>query len=151
MVKVESFELDHTKVKAPYVRKCGFEKGNNGDIVSKFDLRFLQPNEKEMPTGAMHTLEHLLAGYMREKLDGIIDISPMGCRTGFYLSIWGDREASEIKEALEYSLEKVLEAKEIPAANDIQCGNYRDLSLFGAKEYAKEALERGFSLNIYGE
>ena len=45
----------------------------------------------------------------------------------------------------------ILKATEVPAANDIQCGNYRDLSLFGAKEYAKEALEKGFSLNIYGE
>ena len=37
------------------------------------------------------------------------------------------------------------------AANAVQCGNYRDLSLFGAKEYAKHVLEKGFSLNIYGE
>ena len=45
----------------------------------------------------------------------------------------------------------VLDATEIPAANEIQCGNYRDLSLFGAKEYAKKVLKEGFSLNIYGE
>ena len=44
MVKVESFELDHTKVKAPYVRKAGIKIGPKGDIVSKFDLRFVQPN-----------------------------------------------------------------------------------------------------------
>ena len=75
----------------------------------------------------------------------------MGCRTGFYLSIWGDREAEEIKDALENALREVLTAEEIPAANPVQCGNYRDLSLFGAKEYAKEVLEKGFSLNIYGE
>ncbi|EES49597.1 S-ribosylhomocysteine lyase [Clostridium botulinum] len=151
MEKVESFELDHRKVKAPYIRKCCLLDGKCGDKVTKFDIRFLQPNKEEFGTAAMHGLEHLLAHELRSKLEGIIDLSPMGCRTGFYLSIWGDREASEIKEALEYSLEKVLEAKEIPAANDIQCGNYRDLSLFGAKEYAKEALERRFSLNIYGE
>ena len=75
----------------------------------------------------------------------------MGCRTGFYLSIWGDREPEEIKNALESALKDVLKAEEMPAANEIQCGNYRDLSLFGAKEYAKEVLEKGFSLNIYGE
>ena len=84
-------------------------------------------------------------------LDGIIDLSPMGCRTGFYLSIFGDREASEIKVAVEKSLKDILNANEIPAANEVQCGNYRDLSLFGAKEYAKEVLNKGFSLNIYGE
>lgn len=151
MQKVESFKLDHTKVKAPYIRKCCELKGTNGDIVTKFDLRFLQPNEETFGTAAIHGLEHLLATYLRETLDGIIDLSPMGCRTGFYLSIFGDRDASEIKSAVENALSEILKATEIPAANDIQCGNYRDLSLFGAKEYAKEALESGFSLNIYGE
>ena len=150
MNKVESFELDHRKVQAPYVRKCCLLDGKMGDKVTKFDLRFLQPNKEAFGTAAMHGLEHLLAHTLREKLEGIIDLSPMGCRTGFYLSIWGDREPSEIKEALESALKDILNAKEMPAANEIQCGNYRDLSLFGAKEYAKEALERGFSLNIYG-
>lgn len=151
MNKVESFELDHNKVKAPYVRKCCLLNGPKGDSVTKFDLRFLQPNKEAFGTAAMHGLEHLLAHILRDKLVGIIDLSPMGCRTGFYLTIWGDREASEVKVALESSLKEVLLADEIPAANSVQCGNYRDLSLFGAKEYAKEALKRGFSLNIYGE
>ena len=151
MEKVESFELDHRIVKAPYIRKCCFLTGRKGDNVTKFDIRFLQPNKEAFGTAAMHGLEHLLAHELRSRLEGIIDLSPMGCRTGFYLSIWGDREASEIKEALELSLKEVLKATEIPAANEIQCGNYRDLSLFGAKEYAKEALQKGFSLNIYGE
>ena len=151
MEKVESFELDHRIVKAPYIRKCCLLTGRKGDDVTKFDIRFLQPNKEAFGTAAMHGLEHLLAHELRSRLEGIIDLSPMGCRTGFYLSIWGDREASEIKEALELSLKEVLKATEIPAANEIQCGNYRDLSLFGAKEYAKEALQKGFSLNIYGE
>lgn len=151
MEKVESFELDHRIVKAPYIRKCCLLTGKKGDNVTKFDIRFLQPNKEAFGTAAMHGLEHLLAHELRSRLEGIIDLSPMGCRTGFYLSIWGDREAYEIKEALKLSLREVLKATEIPAANEIQCGNYRDLSLFGAKEYAKEALEKGFSLNIYGE
>lgn len=151
MNKVESFELDHRKVKAPYIRKCCLLNGPQGDSVTKFDIRFLQPNKEAFGTAAMHGLEHLLAYELRNNLEGIIDLSPMGCRTGFYLSIFGDREASEIKVAIENALKEVLKATEIPAANDIQCGNYRDLSLFGAKEYAKEALDKGFSLNIYGE
>lgn len=151
MNKVESFELDHRKVKAPYIRKCCLLNGPQGDSVTKFDIRFLQPNKEAFGTAAMHGLEHLLAYELRNNLEGIIDLSPMGCRTGFYLSIFGDREASEIKVAIENALNEVLKATEIPAANDIQCGNYRDLSLFGAKEYAKEALSRGFSLSIYGE
>ncbi|MBM6837890.1 S-ribosylhomocysteine lyase [Clostridium saudiense] len=151
MEKVESFELDHRKVKAPYIRKCCVLDGEKGDKVSKFDIRFLQPNKEAFGTAAMHGLEHLLAHTLRDKLKGVIDLSPMGCRTGFYLTIWGDRNCNEIKEAVEYSLNKVLEATEVPAKNEVQCGNYRDLSLFGAQEYAKEALEKGFSLNIYGK
>jgi len=149
MIKVESFELDHTKVKAPYVRKCGAEKGQKGDIISKFDLRFLQPNKEEMPTGAVHTLEHLLAIYMREKMDDIIDISPMGCRTGFYMVVWGEVKVDTVIEALNYTLNKVLETVDIPAANEVQCGNYRDHSLFSAKEYAKHVLKNGLSSEIF--
>ncbi|MPL94865.1 S-ribosylhomocysteine lyase [bioreactor metagenome] len=151
MEKVESFELDHRIVKAPYIRKCCLLTGEKGDKLTKFDIRFLQPNKEAFGTAAMHGLEHLLAHELRGRLEGIIDLSPMGCRTGFYLTIWGDREPYEIKSALEFSLKEILNAKEIPAANEIQCGNYKDLSLFGAKEYTKEALKSGFSLNIYGE
>ena len=109
MQKVESFKLDHTKVKAPYIRKCCELKGTNGDIVTKFDLRFLQPNEETFGTAAIHGLEHLLATYLRETLDGIIDLSPMGCRTGFYLIMWGEVEPQTVKDGLEKALKMVLE------------------------------------------
>ena len=151
MNKVESFELDHRKVKAPYIRKCCLLNGPKGDYVTKFDIRFLQPNKEAFGTAAMHGLEHLLATYLREELEGLIDLSPMGCRTGFYLVMWGDVEAKTVKEGLERALEKVLKAEEMIAATSVECGNYRDLSLFGAKEYAKYVLDKGFSLNIYGE
>lgn len=148
MTNVESFTLDHTAVKAPFVRKSGVEE-RQGVKVSKYDLRFLQPNEQEMPTGAVHTLEHFIAGFMRDKLDGVIDISPMGCRTGFYMVAWGDLDVKAVIQALEYSLRQVLEQEEVPAANEYQCGNYRDHSLFSAKEYAKLVLEKGISDEIY--
>lgn len=141
MVTVESFTMDHTKVKAPFVRKCGIQIGSNGDIVTKFDLRFMQPNKESIPTAAIHALEHLLAGYMREEMQGVIDLSPMGCRTGFYFIVWGEHDIEEVQKALISALNKVLLATEIPAANEIQCGNYRDLSLFGAKEYAKYVIQ----------
>ena len=151
MQKVESFKLDHTKVKAPYIRKCCVLDGAKGDKVTKFDLRFLQPNADTFGTAAIHGLEHLLATYLRETLDNIIDLSPMGCRTGFYLIMWGEVEPQTVKEGLEKALEMVLNSTEMPAATAVECGNYKDLSLFGAKEYAREALQKGFSLNIYGE
>lgn len=149
MTNVESFTLDHTKVKAPFVRKSGVEE-RQGARVSKFDLRFLQPNQEEMTTGAVHTLEHFLAGFMRDRLDGVIDLSPMGCRTGFYMITWGEPEVAEVIEALNYSLEKTLEQEEIPAANELQCGNYRDHSLEEARTYARQVLNKGISDKIYG-
>jgi S-ribosylhomocysteine lyase len=142
----ESFRIDHTIMPAPQVRKAGLLSGPHGDKISKFDLRFLKPNVESLPTGAIHTLEHLLATYMREHLDNIIDISPMGCRTGFYLSIWGDIESDIIKDALIESLRKIVktEWKDVPGVSEKECGNYKDHSLFAAKKYAEKVLE-GFS------
>ncbi|MFO7153287.1 MAG: S-ribosylhomocysteine lyase [Bacillota bacterium] len=145
-MKVESFELDHTKVRAPYVRLASLEEGPRGDIVAKYDLRFITPNKGAISTGGMHTLEHLLAMYIRDELDGIIDISPMGCRTGFYLTKFGRTPLPEVKEALEKALEKVMKAEEVPAANEIQCGNFKDHSLEDAKEVAQKVLREGLSL-----
>ena len=138
---VESFKLDHRTVKAPYVRLAEVMTGPKGDVVTKFDLRLIQPNTDAIPTAALHTLEHILAESIREELEGVIDLSPMGCRTGFYLIVFGQPDLEKVKRALCKSLEKVLEAKEVPAANPIQCGTDRDHSLFGAQEYAKQILE----------
>ncbi len=139
---LESFSIDHTKMEAPQVRKAGVLTGPKGDQISKFDLRFLRPNSDTMPTGAIHTLEHLLATYMRQHMDDIIDISPMGCRTGFYMTVWGDIDASVVKAALVKSLGQVVTTKlsEVPGMTEKECGNYRDHSLFAAREYARLVL-----------
>lgn len=136
-IKVESFSLDHTTVEAPNVRQAEIFNTPLGDTITKYDLRFTQPNENIMPTGAVHALEHLLAGFMREELTDIIDLSPMGCRTGFYLIRLGEASEAEIAQALIKALDKVIQAKDVPARSAVQCGNYRDLSLFGAQEFAK--------------
>ena len=88
-VIVESFELDHTIVKAPYVRLIGEETGPKGDVISNFDIRLVQPNEDSIPTAGLHTIEHLLAKLIRTRIDGMIDCSPFGCRTGFHMIMWG--------------------------------------------------------------
>jgi len=141
-VVVESFTMDHTKVKAPFVRKCGHFSTSKGDIITKFDLRFTQPNMESIPTAALHAIEHLMAGYIREELEDVIDLSPMGCRTGFYLIKLGETKEETVAKALINALKKVIEAEEVPAANPVQCGNYRDISLFGAQEYAREILPK---------
>lgn len=150
MRKVESFELDHTKVKAPFVRKCCVQKGKNGDVITKYDIRFMQPNAEEMQSEGIHTLEHIMATYLREKADYIIDISPMGCRTGFYMVTWGEHSVDEIIDIVAYALENVIKASEIPAANEVQCGNYKLHSLELAREYAKKVLDRGISNKVFG-
>ena len=144
-MKVESFSLDHTKVKAPFVRKCCTLTGKNGDIVTKYDIRFMQPNKEEMESDGIHTLEHLLATYLRDYLNNIIDLSPMGCRTGFYMTCWDEIDVNEIIDALNKSLNKVLDTTLIPAENEVQCGNYKLHSLKRAKEYAKKVLDEKIS------
>lgn len=145
LAEVESFLLDHTKVKAPYVRLSGTEQHDKGGLLQKYDLRLLQPNEDALPTSAVHTLEHLLATYMRDELSGVIDISPMGCRTGFYMIIWDEHEPKDIAIALTKVLQKVITTEHIPAVSSLKCGNYRDHSLFSAQEYAKQVLAAGIS------
>ncbi|MBB6637795.1 S-ribosylhomocysteine lyase [Cohnella thailandensis] len=145
MAKVESFELDHTIVKAPYVRLAGTEKNEKGSVIQKYDLRFLQPNKDALPTAAVHTLEHLLATYLRDELPGIIDVSPMGCRTGFYMIIWDEHAPGDVAAALTKVLRKVVETDYVPAVSELECGNYKDHSLFGAQEYAKIVLNAGIS------
>ena len=140
---VDSFNLDHRKVTAPFVRLASMKKGRKGDIVSKYDVRFCQPNKEFLETGTINTLEHLVAEYIRDELPRIvIDFSPMGCRTGFYFTVWGDHEESYIAEHLVNVLKKVaVWDKEIPAATEKECGNYRGLNLEGAKEAARKWVE----------
>ena len=96
MAEVESFTLDHTAVKAPYVRLINVESGPKGDQISNFDVRFVQPNSGEIPTSGLHTIEHLLASLLRDRIDGVIDCSPFGCRTGFHLIMWGTPSVREV-------------------------------------------------------
>ncbi len=148
VVKVESFQLDHTAVKAPYVRLIAVKKGEKGDLVSNYDLRFLQPNEAALPTAGIHTLEHLLAALLRERISGIIDCSPFGCRTGFHLITWGEHTPEEVAIALKETLTEIVEKiewEDVQGTDIFSCGNYRDHSLFSAKEWSKKVLEEGIS------
>lgn len=136
---VDSFNLDHTKVKAPFVRVAAKKVGEKGDVVTKFDIRFTQPNKEFMSTGGIHTLEHLMAEYIRDEMEGVIDLSPMGCRTGFYFTVWGDRNEEEIATHLMNVLKKVaIWDKPIPATTEEECGNYKDHNLEDAKAYAQK-------------
>lgn len=140
----ESFRLDHNKVQAPYVRLAGVKETPKGDKIEKYDLRFTQPNQQVMQTGAVHTLEHLLATYMRGHLEGIVDISPMGCRTGFYMVALGEPGPQKVLKAFESTLKEVAAHDEpVPGVSELECGNYRDHDVTGAKAWAKQVLDQG--------
>lgn len=140
--KVESFQLDHTQVEAPYIRvadqKHFVQEGEvrSEFVISKFDIRFTQPNVDFLATATIHSLEHLLAENIRTYSDHVIDVSPMGCRTGFYVILQGAYTVEEVYELLTATLRDVVEATEVPACNEVQCGNYRDHDLEAAKKEA---------------
>ena len=147
-VTVESFELDHTIVKAPYIRLISQEKGPVGDVISNFDVRLVQPNENAIPTAGLHTIEHFFAKLIRERIDGMIDCSPFGCRTGFHLMMWGEHNTTEIAQVIKSSLEEIANVTtwdDVPGTTIESCGNYKDHSLFTAKEWAKVILQDGIS------
>ena len=79
MAEVESFTLDHTAVKAPYVRLINVEAGPKGDQISNFDVRLLQPNAGEIPTSGLHTIEHLLASLLRDRRSAAGRASTSSC------------------------------------------------------------------------
>ncbi len=141
-MNVESFNLDHTKVAAPFVRLAGTKQGKNGDEVYKYDLRFTQPNKEHMEMPALHSIEHLMAENIRNHSDQVVDLSPMGCQTGFYLSVINHDDYEDILVILEKTLEDVLVATEVPACNEVQCGWAASHSLEGAKELAKNMLAK---------
>lgn len=141
-MNVESFNLDHTKVAAPYIRLAGIKEGTHGDIVHKYDIRLKQPNKAHMEMPALHSLEHLMAENIRNHCDKVVDLSPMGCQTGFYLSVINHDAYDEILNIVEKTLQDVLTATEVPACNEVQCGWAASHSLEGAKQLAEEMLEK---------
>jgi S-ribosylhomocysteine lyase len=149
MPLLDSFMVDHTKMFAPAVRLAKTMQTPKGDKITVFDLRFCQPNKEMMSSEGLHTLEHLFAGFMREHLQSdeveVIDISPMGCRTGFYMSVIGGISENPIVEAWRKSMEDILKVQsqnEIPELNIYQCGSYKMHSLADAQNIAKSVLNR---------
>ncbi|UFH59479.1 S-ribosylhomocysteine lyase [Sulfurovum mangrovi] len=150
MPLLDSFTVDHTKMKAPAVRVAKKMSSPSGDPITVFDLRFTQPNKEMLSEKGIHTLEHLFAGFMREHLNSknveIIDISPMGCRTGFYMSLLGTPKKKEVAKAWKKSMEDVLGVKsegDIPELNIYQCGTCKMHSLKQAQEIAQKILDEG--------
>ncbi|MDR2100264.1 MAG: S-ribosylhomocysteine lyase [Campylobacteraceae bacterium] len=150
MPLLDSFKIDHTKMPAPSVRIAKTMKTPKGDTINVFDLRFCKPNKEIMSAKGIHTLEHLFAGFMRAHLNSksveIIDISPMGCRTGFYMSLIGSPKESKVAASWKESMEDILKVKnkkDIPELNVYQCGTYKLHSLKQARKIAAKILKKG--------
>lgn len=153
MPMLDSFMVDHTKMKAPAVRIAKTMKTPCGDTLTVFDLRFYKPNEEIMSEKGTHTLEHLFAGFIRDHLNSddveIIDVSPMGCRTGFYMSVIGTPDEKRVAKAWQKAMEDVLNVKsqnDIPELNIYQCGTCKMHSLKEARQIAQDILKRGIGV-----
>jgi S-ribosylhomocysteine lyase len=140
MERIASFTVDHDLLtEGIYVSRV------DGDVVT-YDLRMRRPNNGDYVSPlAAHSLEHMLATYMRagEAGERVIYVGPMGCRTGFYLLMRGSTADNEKNlTALKNALEKIIShTGSMPGARRRECGNFRALSVAAAKTEAARYLD----------
>ena len=149
MDKIPSFTINHNLLKrGVYVSR---KDTIGGSTVTTFDIRMKEPNrEPALHPGALHTIEHLAATYLRndpEWKDSIVYWGPMGCLTGNYLLMKGDLEPADIVELMKRTFRFVAEFEgEVPGAAPKDCGNYllHDLPMarWEARKYLEEVLEK---------
>lgn len=143
MDKIASFSVNHINLyPGLYVSRYDTK---NDVTVTTFDMRFTTPNrEPVMDTAGMHTLEHLGATYLRNsaRKDDIVYFGPMGCRTGFYLVMFGQLKSEDVYDLVINLCDFILDFEgEIPGAKPEECGNYLDQNLMETKCYAKKYKE----------
>ena len=140
MELIQSFSIDHTAIiPGIFVSRKDFIDGNT---VTTYDIRLKKPNrEPVIDVSAMHSLEHIIATLLRNDKDfkdQIIYWGPMGCLTGFYLILKGERTPNEIYPLILKAFKSVGDTKEVPGATPKNCGNYLMHNLEMAKWYANE-------------
>ncbi len=144
MSKVASFNVDHTRLqRGVYVSRKDYL--DSGEVITTFDIRMKLPNrEPAVSQGALHSIEHLAATFLRshsEWGDKILYWGPMGCCTGNYLLVKGDHESSDILALMRDTFEYIANYEgEIPGANAHDCGNYMLNNLPMAKWEARKFL-----------
>ena len=140
MELIQSFSVDHTRI-VPGIFTSRVDTVGGGTVTT-YDIRMKRPNrEPVVDVGAMHTLEHIIATYLRNDpdwKDEVIYWGPMGCLTGFYLILKGSRAPREIYELLLNAFRAVDEAEEVPGATEVNCGHYLMHNLAMAKWYDAE-------------
>lgn len=135
--QIASFQVDHTKlVEGMYTSRV------DGDITT-YDIRMVKPNRGTyLPYAAIHSFEHLFATYVRstELSDQVIYVGPMGCRTGFYFLVRNMEPAVAIK-LINDMLVFIADFEDnVPGATEVECGNYREQDLEGAKNIARKMI-----------
>lgn len=138
MEKIASFQVDHTVLMpGMYVSRV------DGDVTT-FDLRFVRPNTPPyLAMPAVHTLEHLFATFARnsEHKDKVIYFGPMGCRTGFYF-LTRDLSREQALTLTQQALAFVAAYEgDIPGVSAVECGNWLEHDLAGARAYAAAMTE----------
>ncbi len=138
MTKIASFCVDHNTLK-----KGVYVSRTDGDVVT-YDVRFKVPNSGDyLPNDGIHTIEHLLATYLRNSVysESVIYVGPMGCRTGFYVLIKKDVSKADVIELLKKAMQFISDFEgEIPGCDKSECGNYLEHSLAKAKAAAVDML-----------
>lgn len=139
MNKIASFQVNHLDLlPGLYLSR---QDRQDQCIVSTFDLRVTAPNrEPVMDTPAIHTIEHLGATFLRNssRKEEIIYFGPMGCRTGFYLVVFGDQIAENVYPLVLEMCDFILGFEgEIPGARPEECGNWSEQNLNMAKYYIR--------------
>ena len=141
MKLIQSFSVDHTCI-IPGIFTSRVDTTPGGDTVTTYDIRLKRPNiEPAIDVAAMHSLEHIIATHLRNDpdwKDEVVYWGPMGCLTGFYLILKGSRPPKEIHPLLLDAFRAVADAKEVPGAAPVNCGNYLMHNLDMAKYYAAE-------------
>ena len=140
MEKITSFTIDHIRLQPGLYVSRKDTMGNQ--TVTTFDLRLTSPNEEPvLNTAEVHTIEHLAATYLRNEpqwKDKVLYFGPMGCRTGFYLLLWGDLESWDIRELVTDCFRFIGDyTGEVPGASARDCGNYLDMNLPMANYWGK--------------
>ena len=146
MERIASFSVDHNALEPGIYTSRRDEDAASGCVTTTFDLRMTAPNrEPVMDPAAVHALEHLGATFLRndeEWKDRVIYFGPMGCRTGFYLVVFGEYEPEDVAPLVTRLFEFCADFEgEIPGAKPEECGNYHDSDLMQAKWWAKRYLE----------
>ena len=135
MERIASFCINHdTLTPGMYLSRV------DGD-VNTYDVRFVRPNTPPyLPTDAMHTIEHLIATYVRNSAwkDGIIYFGPMGCRTGFYFLTRGISHNDAIRLMAQAVAFTATYEGDIPGASAVECGNWLEHDLDGARQWASQ-------------